>query len=279
MRYLSVAALFGLIVGATPVQSQNPPPPARRDTSARPNNAYRFRVLGVFDEQTGDPVEGVEVADVLSGNSSLTTGTGTVSLFFLPDGGSLVRLRKIGYEVQTLPVSISPADTVPITIVLTRATQLPTVVVTDSAPRYTSPGLRAFEERRAKGIGRFVSEAVMRKNDDKTLADLITTTLPGLQGVPGPGGSKYVVSSRRPCQGPALRRCTTADCYVSVYIDGVRTYDASTMTDRNQIPDFGRMNPRDYAGAEFYPGGASVPAQYNATNSGCGVLLLWTRER
>jgi hypothetical protein len=120
---------------------------------------------------------------------------------------------------------------------------------------------------------------MMRKNDDETLADLLTSTLPGLQSVPGPGGSKYVASSRRPAQGPALRGCPTANCYVSVYIDGVRTFDASTMTDRSQVPDFGRMNPRDYAAAEVYACGASVPAQYNATISGCGVLLLWTRER
>jgi hypothetical protein len=133
LKYLSAAVFLGLLATTVPARSQTPPPRAKPDTLARPN-AYRFRVLGVFDDQTGDPVEGVEVADMLSGNSSLATRTGTVSLLFLPDGGSLVRLRKIGFESQTFPVSISPADTAPITIVLTRATQLPTVVVNDSAP-------------------------------------------------------------------------------------------------------------------------------------------------
>jgi hypothetical protein len=32
-------------------------------------------------------------------------------------------------------------------------------------------------------------------------------------------------------------------------------------------------------GVEYYAGGATMPPQYNGTDSGCGVLLLWTRER
>ena len=34
----------------------------------------------------------------------------------------------------------------------------------------------------------------------------------------------------------------------------------------------------EYSGIEFYSGGATIPAQYNATGSGCGVMLLWTRR-
>ena len=34
-----------------------------------------------------------------------------------------------------------------------------------------------------------------------------------------------------------------------------------------------------YAGVEYYPGGASTPLQFNATDAACGVLVLWTRER
>ncbi|HEX8942350.1 MAG TPA: hypothetical protein VF785_04375 [Gemmatimonadaceae bacterium] len=273
VHFLAVAA----IVVTPAARAQRPPTPAKADTPARASNAYRYRILGVFDELTGDPVEDVEVADVLSGNSSLTTKTGTVSLFFLPEGGSLVRLRKVGYAVQTFPVPISPADTAPITIVLARATQLETVVVKDSAPKYLSPSLRTFEERRAKGIGHFVSEADMRKNDDKTLAELLPSRIPGLTTTPGAGSARYLTTSRKRCSGPALRTCQSPDCFVSVYVDGVKTFDASM--GRALIPDFSIMNPRDYAAAEFYAGGASLPVEYNSTSSGCGVLLLWTRER
>src|SRR5579872_2206085 len=106
---LALVMLSGL-AGASAAQQR----PTRSDSSAATQRgvvpAYRYRVLGVFDEETGAPIADVQVTDVLNGTSALTTITGTVSLMFLPDGGSLVRLRKVGYAVQTFMVTISPAN-------------------------------------------------------------------------------------------------------------------------------------------------------------------------
>ena len=45
----------------------------------------------------------------------------------------------------------------------------------DSAPRWISPALRGFEERRSQGIGRFISTAELRKLDNERLTDLVVT--------------------------------------------------------------------------------------------------------
>jgi hypothetical protein len=251
------------------------------DTAKRVNYAYRYRLLGVYDEQTGDPIEGVEVADVINGNKSLTTRTGTVSLLFLPEGGGLVRVRKLGYEVQTIPVSISPKDTTPITVVLAHATQLPTVEVKDSAPKFISPGLRAFEARRKLGVGKFITEDVMRKNEDRTLGDLLAGRIPGVMTVAGVPqrrpSSKFLVSTRKMCAGETMKACQTPNCFVSVYENGVKIYDAANR-DPSLIPDVEHMSSRDYSAVEYYSPG-EVPAEYEGTGAGCGVLLLWLRER
>jgi hypothetical protein len=81
---------------------------------------YRMRLLGVFDETTGDPLAGAMVTDTLSGTSALTTATGTVSLLFLPEGISGVRVTKAGYGEVKVGVSISARDTVPVTLVMAR---------------------------------------------------------------------------------------------------------------------------------------------------------------
>ena len=262
---------------ASPPVMQAQTPPATSSPPAKVNYAYRYRLLGVYDAVSGEPVEGVEVADVLSGTKSLTTRTGTVSLLFLPDGGSLVRLRKLGYEVQTMTVAISPADTAPITIVLVPATQLPTVVVTDTAPRYMSPGLRTFEDHRKSGMGQYVTEAEFRKGDNRTMANLLSSRFSGLQTV-NRRSATYLVSSRVQCSGPALlAKCGSPNCFVTVYVDGVRTFDASMGV--QAAPDFAHLSPVEYAAAEFYSGGAALPDGISPTNSNCGTLLLWTRER
>jgi hypothetical protein len=81
---------------------------------------FRTRILGVFDETTGDPIPDVEVADSASGTFARTTITGTVSLVFLPVGTSTVLVHKLGYTDVKLEVSISPRDSIPITLTMAK---------------------------------------------------------------------------------------------------------------------------------------------------------------
>jgi hypothetical protein len=81
---------------------------------------YRFRMLGVYDATTGDIVDGVDVIDTVSGLRARTSATGTVSLLFLPDGGSVLRIHKDGLRDTTFFARIAPADTLPITLLLTK---------------------------------------------------------------------------------------------------------------------------------------------------------------
>jgi hypothetical protein len=89
-------------------------------TPVLPDLSYRRRLLGIFDELTGKPVAGASVTDVLTGTTAMTTVTGTVSLGFLPEGSSSIRIAKPGYAELKLDVAISPRDTMPITLILSK---------------------------------------------------------------------------------------------------------------------------------------------------------------
>jgi len=88
-----------------------------------PQHASTFvaRILGVFDQTSGAPLANVEVLDVTSGTFARTTATGTVSLAFIPAGQWTLRILEPGYDSVTVPVTISPRDTTPITIVLSKS--------------------------------------------------------------------------------------------------------------------------------------------------------------
>jgi hypothetical protein len=233
--------------------------------------SWRARLLGVYDAKTGDAIEGAEVGDMLAKVTALTTKTGTVTLSFLPEGGTLIRIRKVGYEPTTMMAAISPEDTIPLTVLLNpSAPTLPTVVTTDKASHnYISPQLKAFDERRLSGQGgHFIVEEELRKNDHQPLTNVVRR-LPGLQvkcitkGIKS--GACYATSFR---QKSALA-IAGGSCSVDVYLNGAAYSD----------PDLQQLMTREFAGVEFYGGGASIPIQYNKLGATCGVLLLWTREK
>ena len=102
------------VVDATPAVTERP---ALRPA---PLPEYRFRLLGVFDQETGDPIAGADVIDEQTGERAKTTPTGTVSLVFLPEGGSPVRISKDGYEDLSIAVEISAEARAPLTLTMAR---------------------------------------------------------------------------------------------------------------------------------------------------------------
>jgi hypothetical protein len=221
--------------------------------------SYRARVLGVFDIRSGDPIEGVEVTDLRSGTWALTTKTGTVSLAFLPEGESAVRIRKLGYAPLTRSIRISPADTAPITLILSPVINvLPDVVTRDSSPRFISPGLRDFEERRKTRLGQYIAEAELRKSDARELPDVLRRLT----------GAVVRCTTRTPRQCVLASARAVGACPYVVYLDGVRVIETNLLM--YQVTELGAV--------EAYTG-TTAPAQYSDRRANCGVLLLWSRER
>ena len=272
-------ASVGLLIGITlalghasgaKLRAQQPMRVSSARDSVMPR--YRLRLLGVFDAATGTALSNAEVLDVRTGTSHLTNTSGLVALDFIPDGGALVRIRKLGFDPVTRFVAISPQDTTPVTETLTPSVQrLPGVSIQDSSPKYLSPALREFEERRHLGFGHFIAEAELRKKDNLSFPTVIS-------GLPGLMVSCYSRLSPWGCVAVSTRLVSKMafsvgqPCGISVYQDGI---PLQSVQDRDLL----KMATQNYAGVEFYAGAAEIPVQYNATGNACGVLLLWTRER
>lgn len=247
--------------------------------------AYRRRLIGIYDDKSGDPIAGVRVLDVLSGTSMATSKTGTAVLIFVPEGVRILRVQKVGYEVQTFPLSIIESDTGSITLTMHRVVELPAVVTTaDSSTAASGPvsrRLQAFEERRkSHNGGFFVSEATLRRGDGKSLASVLAAQLPALALDRRSGNKTMVVQSPRCMDG-------TKSGPPAVYIDGVAfTEDAAEVGRMRRLGNFSlppvdiqRFSVEDLAGVEWYPDNSLLPPDVPHDGSRCGALLLWTRDR
>ena len=92
------------------------PPPA-----GVPQTIHLSRLLGVFDADNGKPLPGVTVRDSASGKAVQTSTTGTVGLTFIPRPSAVIIVEHPGYAREVFPVSLTPRDSVPITVVLQRS--------------------------------------------------------------------------------------------------------------------------------------------------------------
>ena len=81
----------------------------------------RARLVGVFDADSGEPLPGTVVRDSASGRMAATTATGTVNLGFVPRSSAVILFEHAGYDRLSMPVSLTPADTLPITVILHRS--------------------------------------------------------------------------------------------------------------------------------------------------------------
>jgi len=173
---------------------------------------------------------------------------------------------------------------------------LPVVPVTASTELVRSAKLREFERRRSMGIGHFLSESDLEKDQYQLLGDVIRR-LPGTmlvsgRRVPGYGASAlFVVSSRGSATIMHESPIFGKNCPVAIWLDGVAVYrglDRATAS-----PAFGGRSSgggggeppfninsimtNHVAAIEFYAGPATMPPELNATQGTCGALVIWTK--
>jgi hypothetical protein len=247
-------------------------------------------------DSAGIALAGVEIVLPAVHRRTLANKAGEFRFEQLPLGRYALVARHVGFQpVQDSIVVGAGTNTHDILMSMSTTVTFDTMRV-DAEERAGSPQLQAFEDRRAQGIGRFIGEAELRKADSKRLGDLVRS-MPGLRPV-YVRDALYLASTRDLSSDGtrALPQVTAGHpsnpfsalpnaCWVTVYVDGIKIYDASSgaSSAAQQYPvlppNFNELMAQDFAGVEYYAGGASVPSEFNSTSSGCGTLLLWSRVR
>ncbi len=211
------------------------------------------RIVGIFDAQSGEPLEGADVIDRIGGGVARTLRSGLVGMvaFVSQHDSAVVTIRKIGYADTTILVMTRAADTVPVQIFFRHVTMLDSVVATARETEHMPLYLRDFEQRMAdvKILGaKAIGTAELRKNDGRKLYDFLLSK--------GIGG------------GQRCRR-------FGVYLNGVPYVPPTIAPGSPGIPD----EDVDHFDAIMFYTGAQMPMEFRRTGAGCAALLLYARGK
>ncbi|HXG97080.1 MAG TPA: TonB-dependent receptor [Gemmatimonadales bacterium] len=186
---------------------------------------------------------------------SATTDSSGRFLFATLDAGTYrVEIHAIGYEQGAWRLRITPGrpiqhafDLVPLTVKLAP-------VVVEGAQRHVGR-LADFERRRTGKVGYFITQQDIENLNASNLADVLAT----VRGI-----------TLDCTAGVCIARMARArpGCDPQYFIDGV---ESSSYFARN-------TPPHDVIGIEVYRGPSELPAEFTGSNSGCGVIVIWTKS-
>ncbi|MFQ5703366.1 MAG: carboxypeptidase regulatory-like domain-containing protein [Gemmatimonadales bacterium] len=219
----------------------------------------------LLDHASGKPIPDASVALLTQSGAvvkiAIADSTGAYSVRTPRSGTYSFRVDARGYNtLNGLPFTVRKGQTLELNMQLWSLTELPAVVVTaDSLPLAPGP-LRGFYDRVERGLGHYVT----RKDIEKRASSQFTSLLrlvPSVRIVPSPYG-----------QAQFTVRIKGSPCPPMLWVDNSKwgSVDFGEGIDRE-------LFPHDLEGIEVYRP-SEVPTEFSDIDSGCGVIVVWTRR-
>ncbi|HMH81891.1 MAG TPA: carboxypeptidase-like regulatory domain-containing protein, partial [Gemmatimonadales bacterium] len=184
-----------------------------------------------------------------------TDSAGHFALTGLDSGLYVIDIRAVGYapaawhlvlKSRQVLRQLFQMDPLPV--------ELPEVVVTGRQP-LSARRFADFERRRQAGMGAFLTQERIERANTASLVDVLVTVR----------GVQQVCLSNQ-CVAKMVR--SPPGCYPQYYLDG---HESSAY--------FARLTPpQDVKGVEIYRGSSETPGEFQGSNSGCGVIAIWTKS-
>lgn len=229
-------------------------------TAAVSSASAQATLIGfVRADSTNVPLHQAEVAIPWLHLRSYADSAGRFRIDNIKAGEYEVVVRQLGFApVVTRMIFLDNETTaqqfelVPLVTVLARVK----VVAPDTARSLAVDNGLAFEKRRQKGFGSFITQAELYAARERALTTVLHT-IPQVRFYRMNGA--MVAGSEQ-----SGRRCLS-----QVYLDGTKVVWAF---------DLNTISPASLRGVEFYPS-VNAPSEFSAGPEYCGVLILWTRLR
>jgi hypothetical protein len=224
-------------------------------------------ITGVVRRRTGSVIPGATVAVIGTDSRTQADESGGFTLRDVLAGPRIVEARAIGYPPGRAQATVRAGRTQRVEIVVGDSVSVLDPVTVEA--RYTPYLARVgFEQRRNTAQGHFLDTTAI-KSSGAVQFEEVFRMVPGVRLVPN--GSSYLVELQRG-QGQIFNPALANYCPPLYYVDGV--YFPLPPIETPSLP----VVPQEVLAIEVYSNLFSAPPQYQRMDSGCGVILIWTKR-
>jgi len=256
-------------------------------------------LTGRIVDTAGAPVTGASVRVPQLERSVVVDSAGRYRLEGLPTGRVTIIGEAPGFAGKRADVVIPANGTAEQAFALVPNAHVLANVEVRARARHQLPlRLHEFEQRRTRGIGRFLGPDDLVKFNGRPLMDAIKTVMVGARFQRAVTGEMIIVSSRMLNPGPLRIPQNIKPCGIQIWEDGALLSDPNQSLEVVLPPrpnvgngrgistlrvgadhdyDISRLLANDYAAVEYYTDLASTPPGFRTGTPSCGTLVLWTR--
>jgi hypothetical protein len=202
--------------------------------------------------------------------TALTTVTrvdGGFEFAQVPAGRQTLEITMLGYVPKVTALVIAPGETLAVNLVL-EPLALETVTVTADANSFAGKG--GFEERKARGTGRYFTRDDIKLMQARQVTDVLRR-VPGMQIQFG--DASFGGGTQRARAGRSASGSSSHPCVMTYYLNG-SPFPLPADASINQY-----VATDDLAAIEVYTGSSQLPPEFNSSlySARCGVVAIWTR--
>lgn len=226
-------------------------------------DAQQRNLRGIVTDTAGYPLPNVEVRIIEIGRLARTDLKGAFAIDRISDRVVDLTVRRLGYEVRLVRVSLINGEGDSLRIVM-RAEPLRLAQVDIEEKEDNHPFFNEYERRRERGIGNFITRKDLEKLNTSSPSDAFRR-LPGMRFVSVSGGMGVRFMS-----SIGLRGAGRGGCVPTIWLDG----QAAPGMEIDEI------RAGDIHGIEIYRGASTIPAQFvKGGLAQCGAIVVWTRRK
>jgi hypothetical protein len=226
-------------------------------------------VFGVVRNTQGVAIPGADVWIDGTDRRVVSNDSGEYRIDGVPSGNTKVMVRHIGFHPDSKRLTLAPGDTRQVRFALEgMLEELDAILVT--AREGSNGRMQEFWARRMVGIGVFITRADIERLHPGQTVDLFRSVM-GIRIISRGTEGTRLVSGRSGISG-SLRGNSAASsaCAMQYYVDGIFMTPGTFSVDE--------IAPAQLEAVEVFRGPSEVPARFRQRDTGCGLVVLWTRE-